>query len=155
MGNIKKYFQGKLYPKEAIEKWDLPIKVIEKLNIEKHDYYFLTVSPEQERHGHENHVHFCIYPTKSETVYLLEVETPIILPELLHRCLEIIKEKGNNIITSTGFCTRKELCYFGVFFSILDPNDVDLDKILAEVKEIDKIKDAQYFKYTCEGCDKA
>ena len=151
MGNIIEYFQGKLYKKETIKNWNLPVKVREKLDIEENDYYFLTISPEEERHGHENHVHLTLYPTKFEPVYLLEVETPVILPELLHKCLELIKEKTKNIITSTGFCKSKELCYFGIFFSILDPNDLDLDELLDEVKKIEKINDANFFKYTCKG----
>ncbi|TXT67264.1 MAG: hypothetical protein BAJALOKI1v1_140032 [Promethearchaeota archaeon] len=155
MGNILEYFQGKLYRKETIEKWNLPIKVQEKLNIEENKYYFLTISPEEERHGHENHIHLCLYPTKSEPVYLIEVETPVILPELLHKCLELIKENTKNIITTTGFCKSKELCYFGIFFSILDPNEVNLDELIADIKKVEKVNDANIFKYTCEGSGEA
>ncbi len=152
MSNIIKFFQGKLYDKDAILKWKLPEKVAEKLNVKDYPYYFLTISPEEERHGHENHVHLSLYPTKSEPVYLLEVETPVILPELLHKCLEIIKNKVNNIITSTGFCKSKDLCFFGIFFSITDSNTINLNDLLGEVKKIEKVRDANFFKYTCEGC---
>jgi len=151
MSNIIEFFQGKLYDKNALLKWNLPQKIAEKLNIKDYPYYFLTLSPEEERQGHENHIHLSLYPTKSEPVYLLEVETTVILPELLHKCLEIIKNKENNIITSTGFCKSKGNCFFGVFFSIADSNS-DLDNLLAEVKKIEKVRDANFFKYTCEGC---
>jgi hypothetical protein len=153
MENIVKFFQGKLYSKESIKNWELPHRVVDKLDIENHEYFFLTISPEKEAHG-QNHVHLCIYPTKSEPVYLLEVETPTILPELLHNCLEIIKKSVKNIITSTGFCKSENVCYFGVFFSLPETMDKDLEELLSEVKQLDNIRDINYFKYTCEGCGK-
>lgn len=147
--HILDYFSGKLYHKKKIQKWELPPQLQEQLAMDTHDYFFLTTSVEQEKHG-KDHLHFSIFPTKYDIVYLLEVETSTILPQLLHETLSLIKEAGKDIITSTGFCTRKNLCYFGIFFSteIKKP----LDNLVEQIKQFENVRDAEVFQYSCEGC---
>ncbi|TFG00958.1 MAG: hypothetical protein EU541_00715 [Promethearchaeota archaeon] len=145
---ILDHFQGRLYEKEQIKRWNLPKSLQEDLGIKKFNYYFLTTSIEKEKHGHENHIHFCLFPTENDPVFLLEVETPKILPELLHKCLQIIKKKVNNILTSTGFCKTNELCYFGIFFSLLDSTEDQLNELNHLIGKIEPVRDVNIYKYT-------
>lgn len=147
--HILDHFNGKLYQKETIKKWELPPQLEEQLAFDRYDYYFLTTSTEQEKFG-KDHLHFSIFPTKYNIVYLLEVETSTILPKLLHDTLTLIKKEGKDLITSTGFCTRENLCYFGIFFST---NNVEpLDALLDQVKKLENVYKAAVFQYSCEGC---
>lgn len=146
--NIVDHFHGRLYKKEQIENWDLPARIQNDLGIEDFKYYFLTTSIEKEKHGHEHHIHFCLFPTKFETVFLLEVETPKIVPKLLHECLQIVKKEVKNILTSTGFCKTEDLCYFGIFFSLPESNKRQLNELRVAVEEINQVRDVNIFKYT-------
>lgn len=151
MEEIIKNYNGKLYEKKAIEKWELPEGIKETIEKDDCDYFFLTTSRESQ-HG-ERHVHFTIYPTKYNAVNLLEVVVPEIIPLVLHETLKIIKEKGYDIITSTGFCTHENKCHFGVFFSV--PSKCDSNDLILNIKKLDNIFSAKIFKYTCEGCFEA
>ncbi|TFF92849.1 MAG: hypothetical protein EU543_04910 [Promethearchaeota archaeon] len=142
-------FNGKLYHKETIKNWQLPQFLEEQLGIDKYEYFFLTTSIEQEKHGND-HIHLSIFPTKFNIVYLLEVETSTILPKLLHDTLNLIKQAGKDIITSTGFCSSENLCYFGIFFS--SKNIEQFDNLLDQIKKLENVHDALVFQYTCEGC---
>lgn len=145
--NITDHFHGRLYIKRQIKKWDLPSSIQDNLGIKDFNYFFLTTSIEKDKQGHEHHVHFCLFPTKHEPVFLLEVETPKILPKLLHECLQIVKNHVKNILTSTGFCKTKELCYFGIFFSVPEPNEKGLNKLRNAVNKIDEVRNVNLFKY--------
>jgi hypothetical protein len=147
--HILDHFNGKLYNKDTIKRWDLPPQLEEQLALDTYEYFFLTSSAEQEKHGKE-HLHFSVFPTKYDLVYLLEVETSTIIPQLLHDTLALIKEGGKDIITSTGFCTRENICYFGIFFSTetVDP----LDSLIEQIKKLENVRDAAVFQYSCKGC---
>ena len=144
-------FNGKLYHKETIKNWQLPPFLEEQLGIDKYEYFFLTSSTEQKKHGND-HIHLSLFPTKFDIIYLLEVETSIILPNLLHDTLNLIKQAGKDIITSTGFCISENLCYFGIFFSSKEVEQ--FDNLLDQIKKLENVHDALVFQYTCEGCKK-
>ena len=146
--NIAEHFHGRLYKKEQIQNWNLPAHIQNDLGVDDFKYFFLTTSIEKEKHGHEHHIHFCLFPTKFKPVFLLEVETPKILPKLLHDCLQIVKEKVNNILTSTGFCKTEDLCYFGIFFSLHESSKTQLNELRMAVEKIDQVRDVNIFKYT-------
>ncbi|MBD3194243.1 MAG: hypothetical protein GF317_04255 [Candidatus Lokiarchaeota archaeon] len=151
MSDIFHFFNGKLYDKKCIKQWNLPPKMEEQIGLTDYEYFFLTSSKEEQKHGELPHVHLSIFPTHYETVFLLEVETSTILPELLHNTLKILKESGNTILTSTGFCTHADLCHFGIFFSNTElkrPNN-----IVDSVKNLDKVREVDLFEYNCEGCE--
>lgn len=152
MEKIASHFNGKLYDRDAVKKWDLPDGIEERLDLDSYDYYFLSTSVEKQQQHGEKHIHFSIYPTRFNTVYLLQVETPTILPELLHNTLEILKNNNFDIITSTGFCTRENICYFGIFYSV--PEEIEPGNILSQVKNLDNVDEAIIFRYSCEGCFK-
>ena len=151
MEDFVNHYSGKLYKKETIEKWELPQGVREQIGLDEFDFFFLKSTKEKE-HGLK-HGHFSIYPSKYETVHLLEVKTPSILPQLLHDTLKVLKQNGCDVITSTGFCTHKDLCHFGVFYSWAC--DQDVEKIISEVKKIESVQDVKIFSFTCEGCCEA
>jgi len=73
---IADHFHGRLYKKDQIKKWDLPSSIQDDLGIKNFNYYFLTTSIEKDKHGHEHHIHFSLFPTKHEPVFLLEVGNP-------------------------------------------------------------------------------
>ena len=135
MEEILDRYQGKLYSSDQIKKWDLPKGILNSIDFDNHDYFFLATSTEAKDHG-EKHVHHTIYPSKYDIVYLLNVETSIIIPQLLHDCLDVINKEGLDLITSTGFCKQENLCYFGVFFSVA--RDLNADDFLGKVKKIEK-----------------
>ena len=105
----------KVYDKEGIEAWELPDKVKELLEFDKYDYYFMISAKDKE--VGESHIHLSLYPAPDNTLYLLDIETTHIIPQLLHTFMTVIKDTGFSIVTSTGFCTHKDLCHFGIFFS--------------------------------------
>lgn len=145
--NILDHYNAKLYNKEAIDGWDLPEKTKESLVFNEFNYFFLT-SAKEDDHG-EHHVHFSIYPCKFDKVFLLEVQTAQIVPQLLHDVLSLLKNKEFDIITSTGFCTHKNLCHFGVFFSARKEID---ESLITEIKKLEKVNTAMTYSFTCEGC---
>ncbi len=149
MDNIVDHFNGKLYTSEMIKKWNLPIKLEEELGVNQFEYFFLT-SFREDPHG-ELHIHLSLFPTKYKIIYLLEVRTPIIIPELLHSSLNIIKEKKNDIITSTGFCTHKNTCYFGIFFS--SPARISPGSLIEDIRKLENVENANLYKYTSEGAN--
>ncbi|MBY8983403.1 MAG: hypothetical protein KGD57_10660 [Candidatus Lokiarchaeota archaeon] len=147
MDNIVDHFNGKLYSKEMIRKWKLPFKLEDELEINEFDYFFITSSKE-EPHS-KKHIHISLFPTRYSIIYLLEVKTSTIIPELLHKSLKMIREKKNDIITSTGFCTHKNVCFFGIFFS--SSNKDSLDNLKEGIKKFEKVDDVKFYKYTSEG----
>lgn len=149
MEDILSHYNGKLYTKEIIENWDLPQAVKEQIEMDNHEFFFLTSSKEKE-HGDQVHVHLSIYPSKYSEVYLLEVKLPVILPEVLHKTLSLLRDKKNDIITSTGFCKHKDLCHYGIFFST--PNPIDKPFLIAEIKKMENIAAATIYQYSCTGC---
>lgn len=148
MEELLNKYCGKLYDRDSIEKWDLPEGIKERMEFNENDFFFVTTSKESQ-HG-QKHVHITIYPTKHEIVNLLEVEVPEIVPQVLSRTLEILKENGCDIIDSTGFCSSDKLCHFGVFFSIA--NQPDNDNLISNVKKLKNVQNVRIFNYTCEGC---
>ncbi len=149
--NIIDHFHGRLYKKEQVVEWDLPISLQEDLNVRNYPYFFLTTSIESEKHGHEHHIHFCLYPTQYEPVILLEVKTPKILPTLLTECLQLVKNEVKNILTSTGFCKTKDLCYFGIFFNLIDTSEERLNEIKDAIVEIEPVRGVKLFKYRSDS----
>ena len=147
MEELLNKYNGKLYDRKAIEKWNLPEGIKEGMEINENDYFFITTSKE-DQHG-QKHVHLTIYPTKHEVVNLLEVEVPEIIPQVLSHTLELLKENGCDIITSTGFCISENYCHFGVFFSVA--SQLDNDNLILSVKKLKDIRNVRIFKYTCEG----
>ncbi|MEJ2251560.1 MAG: hypothetical protein P8Y97_18130, partial [Candidatus Lokiarchaeota archaeon] len=140
-----------LYHKSSIEGWDLPEGIIDQLNLENNDYYFVISSKEQEKQG-QNHIHLSIYPTKFDTIHLLQVETPRIIPKLLIDTLKIIRDKGFEIVTSTGFCKTVNKCYYGIFFG---SGKVNKEELLQKFSNLENVKKALLFKFTCEGCKRS
>lgn len=152
MEKIASHFNGKLYDQKALKNWNLPDGIEKRLDFDNYEYFFLSTSVEKQQHHGEHHIHFSIYPTKYNTVFLLQVETPTILPELLHNTLEILKDHDFDIITSTGFCTRDNICFFGIFYSV--PENIESEDILPQVKKLENVNEALIFRYSCEGCFK-
>lgn len=148
MEQLLSQYNGRLYSKKELEKWDLSNVIKKQISWEEFDYFFLTASKEEE-HG-QKHVHLTIYPSKFPIINLLEVEVPKILPKILHRTLEILKENNSNILTSTGFCTNSNMCHFGVFFST--PDKAISKPILVKMKDLKEVKSIKVFSYTCDGC---
>ena len=146
--NILDHYNAKLYDKESVANWDLPKKTQDVLGLNEYDYFFLT-SAKEDDHG-EQHVHLSVYPSKYDNVYLLEVQTAQIVPQLLHDVLTLLKGKNYDIITSTGFCTHKDLCHFGVFFSV--DKEIENQALISEIKKIEKVTNAISYSFTCEGC---
>jgi hypothetical protein len=142
------FSNGKLYSKEVIQTWDLPQNVKDQMQLEKFDYFFLS-SSKKEEHG-QPHVHFTVYPSQFDLVYLLEVETGQILPQLLHKVLEILKKEKVDIITSTGYCTHEDLCHFGIFYST--PETIEKNRLFEKVNQLEKVRNTDLFKFTCQGC---
>lgn len=149
--DLLSHFNGSLFNKKTIEKWDLPQNIKDQLEMDKFDYFFLSTSKKEE-HG-TPHVHFTFYPSEFNLVYLLEVETGQILPQLLHKVLEILKKDDLDIVTSTGYCTHENLCHFGVFYST--PRQIDKEELIKKINRLEKVKNADLFKYTCRGCEEA
>ena len=83
MEEILAHYNGKLYSRKEIETWDLPRGLKEDLEMDKYEFFFITSSKEKE-HGIQKHVHLSLYPTKFNIVHLLEVQLPVILPQVLH-----------------------------------------------------------------------
>jgi len=150
MTDILDHYQGKLYDKEGIEHWDLPDSIKNQIEYDDYDYFFLA-SSKAEKHG-QRHLHLSIYPIKFNIVYLLEIETPIINPRLMRSTLEHLRKKEFDIITSTGFCTHKELCHFGIYLSV--PSQINTEDLISEIKKIEKVSNATIYTYSCEGCSK-
>jgi hypothetical protein len=148
MDEITRYYNGKLYDKSSINQWDLPPGIIDQLDFESNSHFFIISSKEQEKHS-QDHIHLSIYPTKFSVIYLLQIETPTIIPQLLIDTLQIIKNKGFKIITSTGFCKTENKCYYGIFFGSGSLNKEDL---LQEFNDMENIENVSVFKFTCEGC---
>lgn len=149
MVDISTHYSGKLYDKEGIIKWDLPKKIVEKLEMDKHDFFFI-MSNEEAQHGAQIHVHLSIYPSKFNNVYLLEVELPKIKPDVLHKTLSILKEVEVDIVTSTGFCQHEKSCHYGVFFST--PEEINKKDLCSKVKAIEEVERVNIFVYSCQGC---
>jgi len=145
--NILDHYIAKLYDKESVSNWELPKKTQELLGLNEFNYFFVT-SAKEDGHG-EQHVHLSIYPCKFDKVFLLEVQTVQIVPQLLHDVLTLLKGKEFDIITSTGFCTHKDLCHFGVFFSV--EKEIESQALIEEVKKLEKVKTAIAYSFTCEG----
>lgn len=138
----------KVYDKKGLEAWELPDKVKELLAFDKNDFYFMISAKDKE--VGESHVHLSLYPATEHNLYLLDIETSHIIPQLLHNFLTTIKNTGFSIVTSTGFCTHKDICHFGIFFS--GKYDGDINEILPEIKKQENVKDAKIYSYSCEGC---
>ena len=148
MPEIAKYYNGKLYDKKHLEDWNLPEGILNQLNFKNNDQYFVISSKEEQKHG-QDHVHLSIYPTKFNVVYLLQIETPTIIPQILIDTLKIIRNKGFEIVTSTGFCKTENICYYGVFFG---SGNVNKESLLQEFNKLESINEANLFKFTCKGC---
>lgn len=149
--DILSHYNGKLYRKEKIEQWDLPPSIKDQIQLDEFDFFFLATS-KKENHG-QPHVHFTIYPSEYNLVFLLEVETGQILPQLLHKVLEVLKRDKLEIITSTGYCSHENLCHFGVFCST--PNKIDKKELLERIGKLEKVKNTNLYKFTCQGCEEA
>ncbi|MBY8986748.1 MAG: hypothetical protein KGD65_16870 [Candidatus Lokiarchaeota archaeon] len=145
-------FHCKLYDKETILNWELPEKVREQLGVDEFDYFFLTTSKEDSQKGHK-HVHLSIFPTNYEVVNLLEVETPVIDPEILQNILKLVIKHKFDILTSTGTCKEKNKCFFGIFFS--KPPDINSEDLILEVKKIKDVQNVKVYNVACDGCYEA
>ena len=148
MEKFKELFHCKLYDKEKIMNWGLPEEVRNQLGINKFDYFFLT-SPKEDSHKGARHIHLSIFPTNYEVVKLLEVETPVINPEILQKILELVVKHKFEILTSTGTCNEKNKCFFGIFFS--KPQDINTDDLISDVKKIQDVHNAKVFNFSCDG----
>lgn len=154
MNDFMHFFTGKLYSKSQFHNWNLPEGLIEQVEFKTHDYFFVCASREQDKgkaHG-QTHLHLNIYPINYEMVYILEVKTSKIEPQLLYEVLNLVKNEGFSIITSSGFCPHEDVCHFGIFFNS-DKEIVDLDEFLRKINELDKVNGAKVAKFTCKGCE--
>jgi hypothetical protein len=148
MEKFKELFHCKLYDKEKIMNWGLPEEVRNQLGISKFDYFFLT-STKEDPHEGARHVHLSIFPTSYEIIKLLEVETPVINPEILQKILELVVKHKFEILTSTGTCNEKNKCFFGIFFS--KPQSINIDDLISDVKKIQDVHNAKVFNFSCDG----
>ncbi len=146
--DIKSRFYAKLYPKEEIATWNLPVNMKEQIQLDNFDYFFLVSTIEKD--SEENHVHFSVYPIQENTVHLFQIQAKRIVPKLLTTALTFIKEAGFCIISSTGICTDLSHCYFGVFTSI--DCSFELDGILSKLKKLEGVDSIKVYNFTCEGC---
>ena len=149
MEEILNQFSGKLYEKKDILKWNLPKQIQEQIQLEQFDHFFLASSKE-ERHGGFRHVHLAIYSIMYSEVYLIVVETNKIEPKKINQILSILNQKNYDIIVSNGFCKKKDVCYFGVYFSSqVKPN---LNELTEKINKLENINAVHIIEYTCEGC---
>lgn len=149
MSKFFEIFHCKLYDKETIMNWKLPEKIKEQLGIDQFDFFFLTTSKEDSHEGHK-HIHLSIFPTKYDVINLLEVEIPVIDPNLLNEILEAVTQCKFDIVTSAGYCKEQNNCYFGIFFS--KPLESNTKDLISEVKKIENVLGVKVFNYTCDGC---
>jgi len=152
MEKFLELFHSKLYDKETLLKWELPEKVKERLGIDKYEFFFLTTAKEDSHEGHK-HIHLSIFPTNYEIINLLEVETPIMSPKILQKILESVVQHKFEILTTTGTCTEKNKCFFGIFFS--KPHNSTTDDLIIDLNKIKDVREVKIFNYTCEGCCEA
>jgi hypothetical protein len=148
MEKLHDIFQCKLYNKKNILNWELPPNVQKQLGINKYEYFFLAVSKEKKHKGHE-HIHFSIFPSRYNNIQLLEVEVPFILPDTLFEILKILKKYNFDILTTSGYCNKKNRCYFGIFFT--KSPESELESPINEIRKIENIYFVKSSKYTCEG----
>jgi hypothetical protein len=148
MVDIASKFYAKLYRKDDIKTWKLPPNMNEQLELDTYQYFFLVSTIEKS--SEENHVHFSIYPLHESTVHLFQIHSEKIIPQLLSNALIIIKEAGFNIVTSTGFCTNADNCYFGIFTST--DYEFELKQILGQLTNLEQVRDVKIFDFSCEGC---
>ena len=148
MDNFTDIFNCKLYDKKDILKWELPEKIIQKLGIDEYDYYFLATPREESHEGHK-HIHLSIFPTKYSSINVLEVVISTLHPKLIEKILKTVVKHKFDIITSTGTCKAKNVCYFGVFFS--KPPEASIEALQSEVSKIKEIQDVKISNYTCKG----
>lgn len=148
MAEVIDEFIGKLYEKAEIEKWNLPEKTKEQIGLNDNRYFFLT-SSRQEKHG-IRHVHFSIYPTKYEMVYFILVKLPEVNPQVLNKILTYLKHSKYDIFNSTGFCSKENTCFFGIYFSYFE--DLNKEKLIGDVIEFENVQEVKIFNYTCMGC---
>jgi len=144
-------FHGKLYDKESIKNWNLPQSIEEKIGLNKFEFFFIA-TPREEKHG-ERHIHLSIYPTNYNTVFLVEILTPEVNPALVQKVLSNLKEEDFEILTSTGYCKKEELCHFGIFTAI--SCEFNIEELKSKLRNIEQVQDVFILKYTCEGCCKA
>jgi len=144
---ISEYY-CRLYDKDAIKQWNLPQEMHDQLMLEKFDYFFLTSTKESE-HG-PKHIHFSIFPSKFDMVYLIDVELASLEPNLLANILMILNEKGYDILTSTGFSKNKKISHYGVYFSV--PKEINKEELKTAIRTLEDVKDIKIFAYSCEGC---
>ncbi len=153
MKDFLHFYSGKLYNKESLKNWELPEGIKEQMEYENHEYFFISAAREQDKgkpHGQMPHVHLSIYPVDSEIVYILEVQTARIEPELLYSVLNLLRNEEYMIISSSGYCTNGDKCYFGIWFNT-EKENIELDKLVLKIKDIPNVDDAKAAKFTCDG----
>ena len=148
MDTFTDIFDCKLYNKKDILKWELPKKIIQKLGIDEY-YYFFLATPREESHEGHKHIHLSIFPTKYSSINVLEVAISTLNPKILEKILKTVVKHKFDIITSTGTCKAKNICYFGIFFS--KPPESSIKDLQLEVSKIKEIKNVKISNYTCDG----
>lgn len=148
MADIVSNFYAKLYRKEDLKLWELPGNMKDQLKLDSYKYFFLVSTIEKS--SEDNHVHFSIYPIQENKVHLFQIQAQKIVPQLLTKALQVIKDAGFNIISSTGFCTDSSNCYFGIFASI--DCEFQLDEIISKLNDLKKTTSVKAFDFSCEGC---
>jgi hypothetical protein len=142
------YYSGKLYEKGKIIAWDLPADCKAQLQMDKYkNFFFASVQVEENK---DNNIHFTIYPTNNDHVYYVEVKMEKIVPEILHKTLNLLRNYEMEIIKSTGICLQAQFCYFGIFFSKMDC--IETEEIAKIIREMEGTLDVKLFCYSTEGC---
>lgn len=147
MDDVTKVSAGKLYRKQQIALWELPEPCLEQIEFSDYPNFFVTCKKTDES---SNKTKMNIYPTKHEYVYYLVAKLEKIKPEILHKILSFLEENGCGIFSSTGACKKEQECYFGVYLSHTE--NLDLDKLKQDIKEIEGILGANMYRYTFDGC---
>ena len=148
MDKFPDIFNCKLYNKEDILKWELPEKIKQKLGIDKYNYFFLAIPKEESHEGHK-HIHLSVFPTEYSTINVLEAEISTLNPKILEKILKTVGKHKFDIITSTGTCKAKNICYFGIFFS--KPAEANTEDLQSDVNKINEVKNVKISNYTCDG----
>lgn len=149
MESILKKHSAKLYQKDQLLKWDLPEPAKAQIQNENAPYYFLSCTKNEE--GAVSKYNLTLFPSQTPSVFGLEVRMRKIQPEVLHATLTMLREKGGQILVSTGICVQETLCLFGIYFSITQ--EIKKLEIEQSIKKLTNVLGIDMFHYTVSGCE--
>jgi hypothetical protein len=141
-------FSGALYEKETLLQWGIPDACKEFIRSNSAPYFFLNCSKAEDQGIARMNLN--VFPSPTASVFALEVKLKKIMPEILHKTLTMLRDKGCKILTSTGICTQADLCLFGVFFS--SPCEFKKEEFHAALNAIAEVLGVELVQFSINGC---